>query len=375
MPFCPTCATRLGTVRQREGLFHVCDRCSGRAATLPQIRRYAGDRFATHLLRQMNRSVAVTGRPCPFCSGKMRQVDCEHPPLRLEACRSCNVVWFEGSAFAAVPQGGSVSEDELEAMAHEILEEDKARRRAEAVAENPWPDAGWKALPAALGLPVELQQQQLARRPWATWILTALVVMVSVMAFPDIRRLADQWGFMPQHPWRHFGLTFLSCFFLHGNWFHLLGNMYFLVLFGNRVEDFLGPRRFLLLLGLATIGGDLLHLAIQPDLAVPGIGASGGIFGLVAFYALAFPRARLGMLVWYRWVAMPAWVALILWGLFQVMGAALQLMGVSRVNSFAHLGGAAAGIVAWVFWRKPAAPAAIAGESVPAPGRGGSERR
>jgi membrane associated rhomboid family serine protease len=103
---------------------------------------------------------------------------------------------------------------------------------------------------------------------------------------------------------------------------------------------------------LATIGADLLHFAFQPYSKIPSIGASGGIAGLFSFYALAFPKARLGMLLRFNWVTIPAWVALILWLLYQLMYAYLQTFELVRINSLAHLGGALAGFGAWLVWRR-----------------------
>ena len=101
----------------------------------------------------------------------------------------------------------------------------------------------------------------------------------------------------------------------------MLGNLYFLVLFGNHVEDYLGKTRFLLLILVSTVTGDLLHVMAQPNSTVPCVGASGGISGVIAFYALEFPRARLGFLLryWWRfqWFQLPAWGAFVLWILLQ----------------------------------------------------------
>ena len=99
----------------------------------------------------------------------------------------------------------------------------------------------------------------------------------------------------------HAGLGLVSVFFVHGSWWHLLGNMYFLVVFGDNVEDVLGTRRRLLLLLAATIGGSLLQVLGDPHGNIPCVGASGGIAGLIAFYALRFPDVRLGMIWWRAW--------------------------------------------------------------------------
>ena len=115
--------------------------------------------------------------------------------------------------------------------------------------------------------------------------------------------------------------------------------------------------RYLALIALAAFIGDLAHIALDPRSQTPCIGASGGIAGIITFYALNFPRMRLAFLmrwgfVWFRWIRLPAWFVFVLWILFQIIGTLEQKAGMSSVSSAAHLGGAAVGVVAWLVWRK-----------------------
>ena len=89
--------------------------------------------------------------------------------------------------------------------------------------------------------------------------------------------------------------------------------MYFLLAFGHAVENFLRPLRYLTLIALAALIGNLAHIALDPNSQTPSIGASGGISGVIAFYALNFPRMRLAFLmrwgfVWFRWIRLQAWL-------------------------------------------------------------------
>jgi membrane associated rhomboid family serine protease len=162
---------------------------------------------------------------------------------------------------------------------------------------------------------------------------------------------------IPAEATRLNGLTFVTSFFLHAGIIHLAGNMYFLLVFGHAVENFLRPLRYLALIALAAFIGDLAHIALDPRSQIPCIGASGGIAGVITFYALNFPRMRLAFLmrfgfVWFRWIRLPAWFVFVLWILFQIIGTLEQKAGMSSVSSAAHLGGAAMGVVAWLVWRK-----------------------
>jgi Zn-finger nucleic acid-binding protein len=111
MPACPACGTALETIRQREGLYFECPSCHGRAITFPQIRRVAGDRYTTSLLRQINANDNSAGRGCPFCTRSMRRFESKEPPLVLDACKTCGVVWFDPAEFNAVPEGAIESPD------------------------------------------------------------------------------------------------------------------------------------------------------------------------------------------------------------------------------------------------------------------------
>ena len=274
--------------------------------------------------------------------------------LVLDVCRPCQFVWFDPSEYAEMPT--PAAEQQVSPAAREVLDRWEARVLGQTPQDSeesePLVDKKWKWVPALLGMPVELTSSSLLHRPWLTWSLGAAVGLVSLVAFFNLETAIRQFGLIPAQAWRLGGLTFLTAFFLHGGLFHLIGNIYFLMIFGDNVEDYLGRSRYLLLLLVGTLAGDALHILSDPGSVMPSIGASGGISGLIAFYALQFPRARL--LVWIRWfwLPIPAWAALGLWVLWQLFGAWLQMAGLSQISSLAHLGGAVMGLLAWVMWRK-----------------------
>lgn len=367
MPDCPRCHSSLNTLRQREGLFYLCPGCDGRAVTLPQIRRVAGDQFATSLLRQINRNSQPGDCACPFCARPMRLFHSDDPVLELDACKTCGAVWFDPQEFETVPEGAVPSVHELHLRGLETMAQHRLERLKEQHAHDEHPDETWKWLPAIFGFPVESETTALRRYPLFTWALALVILLISIGAFSNLESVVDRFGFIPAEAFRGGGLTWVSSFFLHGGWFHLIGNLYFLLIFGDNVEDFLGRLRYGLLILGATVLGDLVHLVVQPDSITPCVGASGGISGIIVFYALQFPKARLGFMfryfVYFRWLQIPAWGALALWLLLQTFGVFEQLQGFSNVAATAHLGGAAAGFAGWLWWRKveyqlPAAGAA-----------------
>jgi membrane associated rhomboid family serine protease len=149
--------------------------------------------------------------------------------------------------------------------------------------------------------------------------------------------------------------TVVTSMFLHGGWLHILGNMWFLWLFGNNVEDVMGHGRFLvfyLVCGLAAAAAQVL---IDPDSAAPMIGASGAIGGIMGAYVVLYPRVRVHTIMWlviiFR-VTLPAWVMLGYWFLLQVVGAGTDPVG--GVAVWAHIGGFIAGAVLIMVFRNPA---------------------
>lgn len=292
----------------------------------------------------------------------MKQFQLAAPQLTLDSCRPCCVVWFDAAEFEAIPEAALESPDELILRGREAMAVEKVKQIAErARSEDTMPEEEWKWLPAFLGMPVQLDEPGLARWPWLTWTLCGLIALVSMLAFFDLQNIIDLFGLVPAHAGRYGGFTFVSSFFLHAGFLHLIGNLYFLFVFGGNVEDYLGRARLGLLILLAALGGDALALAFDPRSDQPSIGASGGIAGVLAFYALEFPRARLAFLFGLAWLRVPAWIAFVGWILLQVVLASEQVLGESDISGLAHLGGAGVGFMGWLIWgnsmtlwRKPA---------------------
>ncbi len=139
-------------------------------------------------------------------------------------------------------------------------------------------------------------------------------------------------------------LTLLTSMFLHGGLFHLLGNMLYLWIFGNNIEDRLGPFRFTLFYLASGVAAALTHILAQPGSRVPMIGASGAIAGVLGAYAVLFPHARVRTFVFLVFyidvVSVPAGLVLGIWFLAQVLNVGMG----GGVAWFAHIGGFLAGI-------------------------------
>jgi membrane associated rhomboid family serine protease len=163
-------------------------------------------------------------------------------------------------------------------------------------------------------------------------------------------------------PCRMGGLTWgglITSMFLHGSWLHLVGNLWFLWIFGNNVEDSMGHTRFLLFYLLTGLVAAASHVATQPDSVLPMVGASGAISSIMGAYLVLYPRARVHTLfiiiIFIRIFPLPAWFFLLYWLSIQVASSALQGPGGGGGVAFwAHIGGFAGGVILVKLFENPA---------------------
>lgn len=359
---CPNCQARLTKQPSPEGPRWVCASCGGRAIHLPSLRCTPAGAFV-HRLWALARSVpaAEWQRPCPICERSMATVPTiaargSKEALRLDLCTSCQFVWFDPTEHEAWERATSLAATDgwLPAETRAALARIPGEEPLVFEPDEPPPlfavvprdeSLELKYLFCVLGLPVEVEPPQLGGRPWVTWMLIGLVTAVSVCAWILLPTAPLEWGFVPAEMWRHGGLTLVTSFFLHGGFIHLLGNMYFLAVFGDNVEDLLGWRRYLILLLLATLAGDLFQAGAQMSPLTPCIGASGGVAGVMVYYGLTFPHGRLRLFLRFVFIEVSVWGALALWAGIQVISMIVQRA--DEVGYGAHVGGAFTGLIFW----------------------------
>lgn len=154
-------------------------------------------------------------------------------------------------------------------------------------------------------------------------------------------------------------LTIITSMFLHGGPLHIIGNMLYLWIFGDNVEDAMGSFRFFIFYCLCGILATMSHIATDPNALIPMIGASGAISGVLGAYLLLYPRAKVLTLITFfyfiRIVKLPAVILLSLWIAFQFLSGTLSLTAKGAhggVAWFAHIGGFFAGLLLVSFFKK-----------------------
>jgi membrane associated rhomboid family serine protease len=163
-------------------------------------------------------------------------------------------------------------------------------------------------------------------------------------------------GYVPRNlqmipPWA----TLFTSMFLHGGWLHLGGNMLFLWIFGNNVEDLLGRGRFLLLYLGSGVAAALAQALTDPTATIPMVGASGAIAGVLGAYLITYPHANVHVFLWiiivFTIVTVPAWILLGFWFAMQVFSGLEAGRGEPGVAFWAHIGGFVAGVVLYLMQR------------------------
>jgi len=218
--------------------------------------------------------------------------------------------------------------------------------------------------------------------PYAVWTLIAinLFVFLRELSLPSDRaeEFLYLFGLVPARftnlHWAasigfpHTYLPFFSTMFLHGGWLHIIGNMWVLWIFGDNVEDRMGPFRFLVFYLLCGLSAGIVHVVTNRNSTVPAVGASGAIAGVMAAYFVLFPRARIIAMfpiVFYPvFFQVPAWIYLGFWFLMQFFSGTLAIATHKEVGGIAwweHVGGFGAGLLTyWIFLRRqeprPAVP-------------------
>jgi membrane associated rhomboid family serine protease/Zn-finger nucleic acid-binding protein len=367
MLVCQECQLPLAATRDRGDAEWICPKCRARVIALATLERLLAADFVRSLRETIERGPAGAGESCPSCHRTMREVvmTVNSVESTIDACRGCGFVQLAAGVFEQLPRkpryDASSAAPLARALAVGQVELDEELRRERRRWSDDLDSLSWpRRILLCLGLPVDADAADLLHPPWATSSLAAALV-VAFLVQNSGGEFTRELAWIPSHPFRLGGITLLTSFFLHGSWLHLLGNLYFLILFGSGVEGRIGAARTLVLLAVATVAGNVAHALLDPRSDVPCIGASGGLSALILFYAAAFPWNRFAIVFWVwftpKTLVVPAvlWVAL--WVVWQLGVAFLQHFGGGSISGLAHLGGAVTGIGAWLAWRRSASAA------------------
>ena len=326
----------------------ACPMCNGAWFDAGELDLLAGEE--TDLESSLEGGDKGSERVCPRGHGPMKEHTLTSKVRTpLERCPECGGLWLDGEerrklANATTKEG------------QEDLTQKVARRGVIYAAQ------------LLTQLPVEVENPKRGT-PWIVIVLLTILLSIYAMQFlhvidtddclVQLRRARQQGGLclapvpgalksqlsklgnraLVEGQW----YTVFTHMFLHGSWAHLLGNLYFLFIFGDNVEEVYGRPRFILLFVLAGLTGGLAEVLLTSATASPVVGASGGIAGVMAAYLWCFPRNKLFQMILFIQVKLPAWFYIAFWIGFQVVMAFFSKGG--HVAWYSHIFGFAVGLV------------------------------
>jgi membrane associated rhomboid family serine protease len=193
-------------------------------------------------------------------------------------------------------------------------------------------------------------------------IINVIIFLFEVSAGRNLDVLFNKFALIPD---KYFSLAarggfnyidrfypFITSQFLHGGWMHVIGNMWFLWIFGDNIEDRLGHFKFVLFYLLCGVAAGLTHVYTNPSSIVPTVGASGAIAGVMGAYTILYPRAKVLTLIIFfffiRFIELPAFIFLGVWFFIQFLSGAATMAGGGAhagVAWWAHIGGFVVGII------------------------------
>ncbi len=208
-------------------------------------------------------------------------------------------------------------------------------------------------------IPIGDDNSQRRLFPVVTWMLVAVNVIVFLLELGGGDNFIYTWSFTPayftQNPAAFF-ITIFTSMFMHAGWMHLGGNMLYLLIFGDNVEDRFGHFKFLIFYILCGMAATFAQYILAPFVEIPNLGASGAIAGVLAAYLLLMPGGRVRVLIAAWVVRLPAVLVIGAWIGLQLLSGIGTLSNMDAASGgvayMAHIGGFAAGLILTLFFRK-----------------------
>lgn len=358
---CPACGRELRSVDYRGLTLDHCTACGGVWYDADELGDFLRTYLADHpdlsparlTLKRGEGARAPGGegeRSCPRCNFPMEKSNYGYDSgIILDRCHACGGVWADADevqALARYAKGHPKLDRLAESVATHVRESEERTQDAQA--------AGVAMGYAWLGLAIPYADDTPKKTvPFITYalILTNMCIMLWMYyAVRDWTSLLDVYGMavadvIAGRNWE----TLVTCMFFHAGALHLCGNMLFLWIFGDNVEDRVGHFRFLLFYLAAGIAASAAFILLHADETQSCVGASGAISGVIGAYAVFYPRARLRLLLPGRRITIAALWYIFAWFSLQLLSTLFEMHGMGGIAFSAHVGGFTAGVVfAWL---------------------------
>jgi len=332
---CPQCNHGLATVTHWGVEIETCPVCYGIWFDSHEALRYlnrmvqdTGFQYSSKRVKSPDWPLTEAGF-CPKCNQLLEFHHIGNSALHFQKCVNCNGIWLDRSNLQPLAQWSASAS---------ALEKTQLFGRT----KNLSFDIKGGSLAAGL-LGIFMDDNPVRNFPWATLVLVLIntILFFGSLAFMES---AAAWYLIPNQL-ANAPHTLITSMFMHANFFHLLGNMYCLWVFGDNIEDRLGIGKYILIYLGSGICGDIVYVITTTNPSIPTLGASGAVSGIMGAYLALYPGARIHVngMIYFRPIeySLPAWfyIGILFFG-FQILWAWLNIPGVAW---FAHIGGVAAG--------------------------------
>lgn len=349
---CPVCSNELTEVKSNTTLVDICSNCKGiwfdsgeiadfiRILTesdevsprLPQL-------FKPHMVQDAN-SINEKGKLCPRCNDKLHRFNYAYDSnVFLDKCPSCQGIWADGREALEIARYLKIDPRLME-IGKSLIKKDKTMEDlAELGKILTKPVSPFILFMPKIIIPLsdDTPRQRIPVITISIIILSTLIFISQIFFITDINSFFQRFGLIPA---QFLSIGLISSIFLHGGIFHLIGNMFFLWIFGDNVEDRFSRFGFLIFYLCCGLSASILHSILNWNLSIPAIGASGAISGIMGAYFVFYPTARVKLFFIYKILRVPAFLYLGVWFLFQLLfGFIFKSAGVSNIAWFAHIGG------------------------------------
>ena len=359
--FCPNCDIELNSISSDNGMYYQCSKCKGKLVSTVSFKRQGLPNFSFNKMWTEARSqLQHLGKMCPSCNRAMAKIVTPFEPnIELDICPTCMLFWFDEGEYEKIPfvKDENPSQKELEEEKIEMIYQ-KVRAKSilkgeieyepESIKVNNFPPSFIVAVFSFLGLPYEAEKTVLENIPIVTWSFSLLCVIIYIIFINDRYESIDIMGFRPNLWYKDFGITIFTSMLLHASFWHLLSNLYFLIIFGDDVEDMLGRGKYILLIFASHIFGLFVHSVFGHYKSIPMVGASVAISGILGYYIVFFPKRQIGFMLrvfyMFKWIQIPAWLYFGFWIIIQIFGVINQVSHGSDVSYLGHFGGIVFGI-------------------------------
>lgn len=365
---CPVCLSELIPVESRTGMLDKCPNCRGvwfdsgefidSVVTLTEndkIKAPLPQLFKSRSIQPVN-SVDESDKICPRCNQKLIKFNYGYDSnVILDKCLTCQGIWADETEIREVARYLKVDPRVVE-IGKSLIETNQTQKDITELG-NMLSDRNPSVLffpKLILPLGDEIATTKFPKINLSIIGLCVITYIYQLFVTANPIAFIQQFGVIPSQILQREALySLLTSMFLHGDFLHLLGNMFFLWIFGDNVEDRFSSFGYIVFYLACGAAADFMHIYFNATSTIPAIGASGAISGIIGAYLVFYPKSRIKTLVICRIIHIPAFLWLSIWFIFQlIFGFIYHSTGVSNIAWFAHIGGFVFGGLVAMFKKK-----------------------